>query len=99
MATRTSRSRYTNDEPHHPASIFPPTYKVVIVGKFGVGKTSLLWRYVHDEFRSLESRITIVDVEKKMINYADRQVELEFWDTAGTNIVVQSLASNLNTQF
>lgn len=70
-------------EIHHPSSIFPPTYKVVVVGKFGVGKTSLLWRYLHNEFRSVESRVTIVDVEKKKITYKDRQVELELWDTAG----------------
>ena len=72
-----------SSEVHHPSSIFPPTYKVVIVGKFGVGKTSLLWRYIHNEFRSVDSRVTIVDVEKKRITYAERQVELEFWDTAG----------------
>ena len=70
-------------ETHHPSSIFPPTYKVVIVGKYGVGKTSLLWRYLHNEFRSVDSRVTIVDVEKKRITYSERQVELEFWDTAG----------------
>ena len=68
-------------EPDHPASIFPPTYKVVTVGQYGVGKTSLLWKYIHNERKT---SFTIVDVEKKCINFAGgKQVELEFWDTAG----------------
>lgn len=60
-----------------------PTYKVVVVGKYGVGKTSLLWRYLHGDFHSAGTRVTIVDVQKKRVTCDDKEVELELWDTAG----------------
>lgn len=60
-----------------------PTFKVVVVGKYGAGKTSLLWRYLHGEFHSAGTRVTIVDVEKKRVTCANKDVELEVWDTAG----------------
>lgn len=57
--------------------------KVVIVGEFGVGKTSLLWRYLHKEFCCDDGRVTIVDIEKRRVQFGDKQLELNFWDTAG----------------
>ena len=65
-------------------SFFPPTYKIVLVGNYGVGKTTLLWRYVHKEFRSVETRVTVVDIERKKVTARNREVEIEFWDTAGS---------------
>lgn len=67
-----------------PSSFFPPTYKIVIVGNMGVGKTSLLWRYLFNEYRTIECRATIVDIERKKVSVSgNKEVELEFWDTAG----------------
>jgi small GTP-binding protein len=66
-----------NDAPH---SIFPHIYKVMIIGRCGVGKTSLLWRYLYNEFKDL--RGTIVDKETKKVNANGRDLELELWDTA-----------------
>lgn len=73
-----------NENQHHTSdSFFPPTYKIVIVGNYCVGKTTLLWRYLHKEFRSAEHRVTVVDIERKKVVSQSKEVELEFWDTAG----------------
>lgn len=67
----------------HGMAFFPPTYKVVLVGNLNVGKTTLLWRYLYQEFRTVEKRGTVVDVERKRIVVREREVEMEFWDTVG----------------
>ena len=71
-----------------PLSIFPHTYKVMIIGRSGVGKTSLLWRYLYNEFKDL--RGTIVDKETKKVSVDGRDLELELWDTASKNFVLHS---------
>lgn len=76
---------------HSPASFFPPTYKIVIVGNYSVGKTTLLWRYLHKEFRSADHRVTVVDIERKKVTSQNKEVELEFWDTAGQSVSQQYL--------
>lgn len=66
-------------------SIFPPTYKVVIIGKYGVGKTTLLWRYIYHDFcRHIGNKISLLDKITKSVKVDDgREVQMEFWDTAG----------------
>ena len=53
----------------------------MILGSCGVGKTTLLGRYLYNEFKTL--RGTIVDKENKTVSVNRRSLELEFWDTAG----------------
>lgn len=64
-----------------PLSIFPHMYKVMIIGRCGVGKTSLLWRYLYNEFKE-DLRGTIVDKETKKVHISGKDLELELWDTA-----------------
>lgn len=60
-----------------------PSYKIVIIGDSGVGKSSLLVRFVRNEFHA-QTRSTIsaayltrrVETEKRTVNF-------EIWDTAG----------------
>ncbi len=57
-------------------------YKVIIIGALGVGKTSLLLRYVHNTF---EDRISkFISEEKKSVVVNGREIVLHLWDTAGT---------------
>lgn len=56
-------------------------YKVIIIGSLGVGKTSLLLRFVHDTFEDRVSRF--VAEEKKTIAVDGREIVLDIWDTAG----------------
>uniref|UniRef100_A0A1X7U0Q0 Uncharacterized protein n=1 Tax=Amphimedon queenslandica TaxID=400682 RepID=A0A1X7U0Q0_AMPQE len=71
-----SVDRYSFQVP--PKHFFPETYKVVIVGNFGAGKTALLWRFLHKDFGS-----GIIDVVQKRITVKENDIELEIWDTAG----------------
>ncbi|MFX0137615.1 MAG: Rab family GTPase [Candidatus Hodarchaeota archaeon] len=60
------------------------THKVIIVGPSAVGKTSLLNRFVHDEF-ILKYKMTIgVDFLTKTIEYQPTKfVKLHIWDIGG----------------
>ncbi len=56
-------------------------YKVIIIGGLGVGKTSLLLRYIHDTFEDRVSKF--VAEEKKTVMVNGVEVVLDIWDTAG----------------
>ena len=59
--------------------------KVLLVGSFGVGKTSLIKRFVTNKF-SQEYISTIgVRVSTKIILLENTEIKLLIWDIAGTN--------------
>eukprot|EP01117_Protostelium_nocturnum_P018986 TRINITY_DN8080_c2_g1_i1.p1 TRINITY_DN8080_c2_g1~~TRINITY_DN8080_c2_g1_i1.p1 ORF type:complete len:215 (+),score=65.33 TRINITY_DN8080_c2_g1_i1:74-718(+) len=59
-------------------------FKVVILGESGVGKTSLLERYVSNRFSMLYKATIGADVMTKNIELDNRRmVTLQLWDTAG----------------
>ena len=63
-----------------------PLYNVAILGSAGVGKTSLLWRFVHQEF--IER--TIFDKHTSTVTLkSGEKVDLELWDSAGICIHMQ----------
>lgn len=58
-------------------------YKVLVIGDLGVGKTSIIKRYVHHNF-SPNYRATIgVDFALKVLNWDQETVRLQLWDIAG----------------
>ncbi len=58
--------------------------KVVLLGHFGVGKTSLFRRFIENEF-SEEYKVTLgVQIKKKVIQLPDgRELSMIIWDTEG----------------
>jgi small GTP-binding protein len=59
------------------------SFKFIIIGSSGVGKTAILKRLVEDTF-SLESQSTIgVEFDSTVIEVDGQQVKLQIWDTAG----------------
>ncbi len=60
------------------------SFKVIIIGPGAVGKTSLLNRFVHNEF-SLKYKLTIgVDFLTKVLEYEPSKfVKLHIWDIGG----------------
>jgi len=58
-------------------------FKIIIVGEAGVGKTSLVRRYIDDAFDE-KMKITIgVDISVKRLPERDGGVALQIWDLGG----------------
>ena len=57
--------------------------KIIIVGNEGVGKTSLLGRYLKDEFITNVRPTIGMDIFSKKIVNGKKELNLQFWDTAG----------------
>lgn len=60
-----------------------PLLKVILLGDSGVGKTSLMNRYVKDKFKSLYRRTIGADFFVKDVIVDDKVVTMQVWDTAG----------------
>ena len=59
------------------------SYKFIVIGSSGVGKTAILKRLVEDTFTE-ESQSTIgVEFDSTIIPIDDKKVKLQIWDTAG----------------
>jgi hypothetical protein len=62
------------------------TRKICILGDFAVGKTSLVARYVHNEFSERYYTSIGVRVDTKIIGLPDGSpLKLAIWDIAGTD--------------
>jgi small GTP-binding protein len=57
--------------------------KICLLGGFGVGKTSLVSRYVHSIFSDKYLTTLGVKIEKKSVTVDDKSVELIIWDLHG----------------
>ena len=57
--------------------------KVCVLGSFGVGKTSLVRRYVESIFSDAYLTTVGVKVDKKVLEVRGRELTLVLWDVAG----------------
>lgn len=57
--------------------------KVILVGNFGVGKTSLTRRFVHQKFSDEYLTTLGVKIDKKQLDVEGNKVTLLIWDIAG----------------
>ena len=57
--------------------------KVVTVGDSGVGKSSLIFRYIDGAFQTGYVSTIGVDFKVKMIKVGEQNAKLQVWDTAG----------------
>jgi len=70
--------------------------KVVLLGHFGVGKTSLMRRFVENAF-SEEYKVTLgVQIQKKVINLSERKsLSMIIWDIEGNTTIKNTRSSYL----
>ena len=60
------------------------TFKALIQGLSGVGKTQLFNRYLNDDFDGLSYKPTTkAQFGAKFVNHGGRQVQVQVWDCAG----------------
>ena len=59
------------------------SYKLIIVGDTGVGKTNILSRFIIDDF-SIETPSTVsMEFGRKILELDGSKIKLQIWDTAG----------------
>ncbi|MFX1277309.1 MAG: Rab family GTPase [Promethearchaeota archaeon] len=58
-------------------------YKIILIGPGSVGKTSLLNRFVHDQFSTSYNITMGVDFLDKEIDFGEKKVKLTIWDVGG----------------
>lgn len=59
--------------------------KICMLGDFGVGKTSLVARFINNVFSDKYVTTIGVKIDTKHLNVAGRQLKLVLWDIAGKN--------------
>ncbi|MGW8123363.1 Rab family GTPase [Roseivirga echinicomitans] len=57
--------------------------KVILVGHFGVGKTSLVQQFVYSKFSEKYLTTIGVKIDKKVVQFDGYQMTLLIWDIAG----------------
>ena len=74
-----------------------PKYKILIIGDPGIGKTSLIYRYVNNEFLEDTSSSLGLDYQLKKVQVTPNdKIILKLWDTAGSE-KFHSIAQNYFT--
>ena len=59
------------------------TFKILTIGESGVGKTSILRRYVENKFERHHLATIGIDFQSKTIKIKNKDIKLKIWDTAG----------------
>ena len=60
-----------------------PEIKMILLGESGVGKTSIIKRYLEDQFDKNETSTLSMSYVGKTVNIDNKEVRLNIWDTIG----------------
>jgi Ras-related protein Rab-1A len=58
-------------------------FKVLLIGDVGIGKTSLILRYIDNIFNDQGENTITADMKEKTLSLSGKDVKLQIWDTAG----------------
>ena len=58
-------------------------YKLCFIGYSGVGKTSIVERYVNNKFENYTDSTIGASFQKKEFTYNNKEICIQMWDTAG----------------
>ena len=59
------------------------SFKILFLGGVGVGKTSIIFRYVNDKLQSNQKSTIGIDYKTKIIEYKTKKIKLKIFDTSG----------------
>ena len=71
---------------HHPKKVlneFDYSYKILFLGGIGVGKTSIINRYVKNELKNDQKPTIGIDYKTKTVLYNSKKIKLKIFDTSG----------------
>ncbi|KAJ5076543.1 gtp-binding protein ypt1 [Anaeramoeba ignava] len=74
---------------------FDYMFKVILIGAAGVGKTSLIKKYIDDTFTPFQKSTIGVDFKTKDVEIEGKIVRLQIWDTAGQEKFQISFSSSI----
>ena len=72
--------------PHHPSIVqdeFNYYFKILFLGSIGVGKTSIINRYIKDIFINEQKSTIGIDYKTKTVIYNSKKIKLKIFDTSG----------------
>ena len=72
----------SNEDASASSASYDHLVKILLVGDSGVGKSSLLMRFIEDAFEEVSPTVG-VDFKLKMMNVDGKRLKLTVWDTAG----------------
>jgi small GTP-binding protein len=58
-------------------------FRVILIGNFGVGKSSIITKFVSDKFNPQHISTIGIDFAIRTIDIDNKSVKLQIWDTAG----------------
>jgi small GTP-binding protein len=58
--------------------------KIILVGESGVGKTCIIYRFVENKFQPNVYTTVTASFSKKCQKFNDKLIEINLWDTMGT---------------
>ncbi|KAJ3433948.1 ras-related protein rab-4a [Anaeramoeba flamelloides] len=64
-------------------STYTMIFKYIVVGGMGTGKTSLLNRFIDDEFYTDCPHTIGIEFAAKVVPVSDERIKVQVWDTAG----------------
>ena len=59
------------------------SFKILFLGGIGVGKTSIIFRYINDKLQNNQKSTIGIDYKTKIIEYKSKKIKLKIFDTSG----------------
>jgi len=59
------------------------SHKILVIGDSGVGKTSLIQRFINDEFHTYVQGTIGIEFHMFKVNLNGKEYKMQIWDTAG----------------